>query len=97
MNWKQLEPLAWQSQFAMNYASRRELVNRAKVMGQLWEQTSPSIVLAWASRMQFPMPDALVSEVTNLGIQIADWKSLYKKQLEFTEGATKLAEGAQER
>jgi hypothetical protein len=72
-----MQALANVSPFAQSFVAKYEIANRAKTMGQLWERTTPSIFLAWAERMRFQMPDGLISEVKSLGIQIADWKTLY--------------------
>jgi hypothetical protein len=53
------------------------VVTRAKVMRQLWEQTPPNLVAAWAKRMAFELPADLVSEIEALGVQIADWKDFH--------------------
>lgn len=78
-NWKIIEPLLRQSAFAQSYARHRDLVLRAKTMGQLWEQCSPSTFLAWAERMKFVLPADLVVAVKELGIQISDWKTLFEE------------------
>ncbi|QDZ00114.1 hypothetical protein FQ775_06810 [Nitratireductor mangrovi] len=86
-SWDYLKTLAATSPFAVEYAAKRELVMRAKTMGQLWDQTSPSTFLAWADRMRFAMPVELVEAVTALGIQICDWRTLYEQQKTFTDQA----------
>jgi hypothetical protein len=75
-NWPAIQQLVSVSQFASEYASRREIAMRAKAMGQLWEFTIPSMFLAWAERMEFPLSGDLVEAVKSLGNQVADWKSL---------------------
>jgi hypothetical protein len=86
-SWKAVESLRWKSVFAREFAAKREVAMRAKTMGQLWEQTTPSTFLAWAERMRFPMPAELVEAVKALGIQICDWKSLFDQQKELTDQA----------
>lgn len=80
VTWKALAPCEKIWPFTKAFADRRDLLGRAKFMGQLWHETIPSIVLAWAERTRFPMPPELITEVKALGIQIADWKSLFDDQ-----------------
>jgi hypothetical protein len=75
-NWPAVQQLVSVSRFASEYASRRDIVMRAKAMGQLWEFTIPTMFLAWAERMEFPLSGDLVEAVKSLGNQVADWKSL---------------------
>lgn len=77
VTWKTVSPYVNISPFAKAFESRRDLIYRAGVMGQLAKQTAPSIVLAWAERMNIPMPAELVDAVKALGTQIADWKTLH--------------------
>src|SRR5690606_13981135 len=42
---------------------------------------------SWRFSKRFPMPAELVEAVKALGIQIADWKTLFEQQKEFTEQA----------
>lgn len=88
-SWKSVEGLLWKSAFAREFSARREVVMRAKTMGQLWEQTTPSTFLAWAGRMNVSVPAELVEPVSALGVQIADWKTLFERQKEFTERANR--------
>src|SRR5690606_2079613 len=69
------------SPFAAEFAAKREVVMRAKAMGQLWDSTVPAIFLAWAERMKVEVPEPLVEAVRDLGFQIADWKTHYDKQV----------------
>lgn len=75
--WQYVQTLMNSSRLAYEFALKREVVERARVMGQLWEQTIPSVFVAWAKRMRFEMPEALIKAVEDLGVQIADWKSHY--------------------
>lgn len=77
VNWTSVAHLVSESDFAGKYAQQRALVERAKAMGQLWDQTFPYMAIAWARRMKFDYPEQLSNEVEELGIQICDWKSLY--------------------
>lgn len=77
VTWKAVSPHVNISPFAKAFEARRDLVYRAGVMGQLAQQTAPSVVLAWAERMHMSMPAELVEAVKALGTQIADWKTLH--------------------
>jgi hypothetical protein len=92
VNWELIEPLIWQSPFALEFSNRRELVIRAEVMGQLWDQTAPSVFLAWAERMRFSMPTDLIEAVKSLGIQIRDWKTLYDRNVAMAQRLTEKLE-----
>jgi DNA repair exonuclease SbcCD ATPase subunit len=81
VNWARVEHYTKSSPFAKSYQERRILVTRAKTMGQLWEATVPAIFLAWARRTNFRMPEELENAVTALGNQIADWKTLFDRQV----------------
>lgn len=71
---------AFGSPFAQQFADRKTICSRAVAMGQLSETTTPSNFLAWAKRMRVDVPVALVKAVEDLGIQIADWKTLFDQQ-----------------
>ncbi|MEC5291600.1 hypothetical protein VSX64_23030 [Aurantimonas sp. C2-6-R+9] len=70
------------SSFAKLFIDRLDLLRRAQTMGQLYAQSSPSVFLAYAQRMGLAVPSELVESVTSLGVQIADWKTLYERQRE---------------
>lgn len=91
-NWPVIQQPVTVSRFASDYASRREIVMRAKAMGQLWDFTIPSNFLGWAERMDFPVSADLVEAVRSLGIQVADWKSLYEQQKDLKEAAERHAQ-----
>ncbi|SDO57057.1 hypothetical protein [Phyllobacterium sp. OV277] len=84
-SWKHIQSLTSISPFAAQFSAKREIAIRAKTMGQLWEQTIPSNFLAWAERMGFEFPTELVDSIQVLGIQIADWKTLYDGQKKLNE------------
>ena len=62
---------------AQEFLERRDTFGRAVVMGQLYHQTIPGIFLAWARRVGVSVPADLVAEVERLGVQVADWKTLF--------------------
>jgi hypothetical protein len=76
-NWEKLQQLVQSSRFAYRYAAQREIVMRAKDMGQLWGKTTPALFLAWAERTQFPMPDDLIDAVKAIGTPAVDWKTFF--------------------
>lgn len=77
VKWDNVKGLVRVSTFAAEYEAKRTLVERAVFVEQLWEMTYPNLFLAWAGRMKFEVPGALIDAVTTLGIQIVDWKMLY--------------------
>lgn len=85
VSWKHVQSLTSISPFAAQFSAKREIAIRAKTMGQLWEQTVPSNFLAWAKRVGFEFPVELIASVQALGIQIADWKTLYDGQKKLNE------------
>lgn len=91
-SWPTIQQLIGVSHFASNFAARREIVVRAKAMGQLWDTTIPYRFLAWAERMQFPMPGDLVEAVKALGNVVADWKTRFEQQRDLKEAAEKHAQ-----
>lgn len=79
VHWDRLKSCTQIWPFAKEYEGRLDQFNRAVWAKQIWSQTYPSLLLAWAARMGFEMPQQLVAEVEALGIQIADWKTLYDR------------------
>lgn len=93
VNWQSIGRFYSESEFVRQYDQHRTIVNRAKAMGQLWEQTIPNVAVAWARRMRLEIPDQLAAEIDALGIQVADWKSLFDQQQEaFSKLSASLAE-----
>ncbi|MBW6422021.1 hypothetical protein KX729_11255 [Rhizobium sp. XQZ8] len=93
VNWQSIGRFYSESEFVRRYEQHRTIVNRAKAMGQLWEQTIPNVAVAWARRMRIEIPDQLAAEIDALGIQVADWKSLFDQQQEaFSKLSASLAE-----
>jgi hypothetical protein len=56
VKWDRVKSLVHSSPFATEFDARREIVIRAIVMRQISNSTIPAVFLAWADRMQFPMP-----------------------------------------
>jgi hypothetical protein len=92
-NWENLQQLVQSSRFAYSYAAQREIVMRAKDMGQLWGKTPPALFLAWAERRQFSMPDDLSEAVKAIGTPAVDWKMLFdQSQLQVEALSKRIAE-----
>lgn len=68
VNWERLKDHSQVSPFPAKYREQLELFKRAKVAGQLWESTIPSVFLAWAARMRVEMPIDLIEAIKGLGI-----------------------------
>jgi hypothetical protein len=79
VSWKVVQPHIQVSQFAWNYARRRELAVRALQWEQLYDPVFPGIFITWAKRMQIEFPPELEVAVAANGQVIEDWKSLYDK------------------
>lgn len=75
-SWDAMNPFLRISPFVQRFVEKREIALRAKAMGQLWERTIPNILIAWAQRMGFELPQDLVAEVIARGIVVADWKAI---------------------
>lgn len=76
VKWIDIQKVKVESPFARRYADRREIINRAVAMGQLWKETIPWVFLAWAERMRVEVPAGLSEAVKSLGLQVRDWKSV---------------------
>ncbi len=74
-----VQPHIKHSTFAKEYARRRELAHRAKIMNLLQDPEVPSFFLAWAKRTQLEVAAELVEQVERGGVVIADWEDLYHK------------------
>ncbi|PHS39301.1 MAG: hypothetical protein COA91_06550 [Robiginitomaculum sp.] len=85
VQWSRLEKIIQISSLAPLYRDRRLIFNRAVEMGQIYNKTIPSILIAWTKRMQVDYPTELEVSITALGIQICDWKSLYENAGEVIE------------
>lgn len=77
VTWKLVEAYTKVSAFAALFADRRNLMRRAVAASQLGEANTPGFFLAWADRFKLTIPDALTKAVTDLGVEIADWKTRY--------------------
>lgn len=82
VNWQTVSPLAQVSDFAREYAKRRDLVERAVWAKQLFDPIHPSIFLSWAIRLQLSVPDELESAAAQVGLSLQGWQDLYEEALE---------------
>lgn len=85
VQWETVRKYVQISPLAAQYEARFMIVSRAKAAGQLWDPMAPGVFLAWADRMKFEMPALLADAVKALGIQVADWKTLFDQQTEILE------------
>jgi len=84
-SWDKVESYTKVSPFAEEYEKRREIILRASLMKQLSDLMPPHVFLAWAKRMQIELPLGLLNAFNSLGIQVADWKTLYDSEKRVTE------------
>jgi hypothetical protein len=82
VSWDSIKTCLQISSFARIYERQRELILRAKGIGQLYEPVIPSVFLAWAQRTGIELDLALVKVVEARGVQLADWKTLYDRMRE---------------
>ncbi len=78
VNSKALAAYKDRSGLPSRYFRQLDLAKRALWAGQLYDPVLPTVYLAWAKRMQLEMAADLVGSVEELGLPIADWKSLYE-------------------
>jgi len=86
--WETVEQLTHVSRFAYKFSAQREIVMRAKTMGQLQSKTVPSQFIAWAESMQFPVPDDLTGAIRALGPPAVDWKHHFEQSQSTVEALT---------
>jgi hypothetical protein len=79
VSWKVVQPHIQVSQFARNFARRRELAVRALQWEQLYDPVLPGMFITWAKRTGIEFPPELEAAVAANGHVIEDWKSLYDK------------------
>ncbi len=95
VNSKSIEPLVGIYSFAADYARVRDLVERAKVMGQIDDPVIPRDFIAWAKRSGINYPPDLEAELVAQGQQIGDWKTAYDElKAQFDELAPQAAEAS---
>jgi hypothetical protein len=85
VNLGQVRPYERMSAFAKKYCGLHELLRRAVEARQLGQSNPPARFVAWAKGNKIDIPKGLEDAVEDLGLQVADWRSLFeqaKKQLE---------------
>jgi len=80
--WKNIQSYLLVSPFAKNFYEIREMAIRYVNCRELFDPVSPSIFLAWAERMSISVPVELKNAVSDIGMQVADWKGNYEKVTE---------------
>lgn len=76
--WERIKPHIDISPFAKQFAQAQDIAKRAVTFKEIGELNLPGFFLAWAKRLDFPVPPALEERVEKYGV-IADWKALYDK------------------
>jgi two-component sensor histidine kinase len=97
VSWESIKPFIQISSFAQQFARRRDLLMRAKVMTQLYDPVLPGFFLAWAKRNNIPYPHELEAAVVAHGHQVADWKSNFDELKTTFDQLKELLEAATER
>jgi hypothetical protein len=82
VNWKSIEGHLGVSPFVESYRDLKDLADRAKHMGQLYDPVVPGIYLAWASRIGAKIDPRLLDGVVANGGTIADWKTMLDAERE---------------
>lgn len=77
VTWEKIKPILQVSSFAMQFNALRDLANRAKAVGQLYDPVLPSLFISWAKRMKIEFPEELERLVEEFGGFVGDWKTLY--------------------
>ena len=94
VTWEKLKSYAASSPFARRYERQRDLILRAKAMGQLFDPVIPGLFLAWAQRTEIELDARLVEAVEARGIQVADWKTHYDRMDEIAQNNKAVGEEA---
>ena len=94
VNWKAIEKYTAVSWFAAAYALRRDLILRAKAVGQLFDCSLPGFFLAWSTRNRLDFPAELEAAVLAHGHQVRDWKTDYDEAIKVAQQWRRLYEDA---
>lgn len=78
---KTVKPYRQISTNASRYLDLHDLASRAVAMSQLGSRNAPGFFLAWAERNRLDIPSGLQEAIDNHGIQVADWKTAYDRQV----------------
>lgn len=66
------------SPFAAKYARLRDIAQRAKWAGQLFDPVRPTTFLSWAKTLGISISDELVGRAVDSGISLKGWQELYE-------------------
>jgi hypothetical protein len=84
VTWESVKSYITKSSLADKFNELRELAIRHAEFKQLFDKSLPGVVLAWATRLGISIPASLKEASDALGIQVADWKSLYdNKEMQY--------------
>jgi hypothetical protein len=92
VSWAAIEKYTAVSWFAAAYALRRDLILRAKAVGQLYDYSLPGFFLAWSKRNRIDFPAELEAAVLAHGHQVRDWKDEYSEAIKVAEHWKRLYE-----
>ncbi|MGH6924452.1 MAG: hypothetical protein ACRED5_12010 [Propylenella sp.] len=94
VTWEKLRTTTTISAFARKYERQRDLILRAKGIGQLYDPALPGFFLAWAKRTGIELDPKLVEVVEARGVQVADWKTKYDEMLKIAQSNKSIGEDA---
>jgi hypothetical protein len=92
VSWEVIDKYTAVSSFAAVYALRRNLILRAKAVGQLYDYSLPSFFLAWSKQHRLDFPAELEAAVLAHGQQVRDWKTEYSEAIKVAEHWKRLYE-----
>lgn len=72
-NWESIKPCVNISTFAKTFERAKQIADRAVGIKELGQTNLPGFFIAWAKRMNFPVPLELENEVAKYG-PIVDWR-----------------------
>ena len=74
VSWEKIKQYSVDSPFVKQYARLRDLAERAKVWGKLFDPVLPPIFFKWADVNEIAVPAELSEEVARLKGKFIDWK-----------------------
>ncbi len=82
VKWEDIKIYSHLSPLVKKFEEIKELASSYKNAGQLSDPITPGKFLAWIQRIGFNSPEKLLEVVNTLGVQIADWQTLYMHAIE---------------
>jgi hypothetical protein len=79
VSWDKIKAHSGVSPFVKRYARLRDLAERAKVWGKLYDFVLPPIFLKWAEDNEIAVPAELSERVSKLKGKLVDWKQQYEE------------------